>query len=69
MGGEQIVAFLFKFQNEEPLNQKFGEFGFESMNFLETSGSIIFPICIYMLTEFLIAYLVNLCALYYRNYY
>ena len=68
MGGEQIVGFLFNFKNELPLDYKFGLFGFESMNFLQTTGSMIFPLFFVLIGEFILAHLVNYCALKNRQY-
>ena len=69
MGGEEIVKFLFNFENDLPLDSKFGRFGYETMNFLETSGSMIFPLFISMLAEFTFAHLINYGALKNREFF
>ena len=43
-GGGEITDYLFKFSQYKPLNEYFATFGFDDMNFLTNTGSMILPI-------------------------
>ena len=66
--GEQIIEHLFNFNVSQALNDHFENKGIEKMNFVENSGSVIYPILIVMIVKTITLKFVHFITLILRKY-
>lgn len=64
--GGEITGYFLNFSNQNQLNDHFNDYGVGDMNFLNNTGSLVWPIFLGMFLWYVLTVIINMIAK--RNY-